>query len=310
MNYREDRDHAVGYERVTVAWAGTMTFDGVMEQAEFVGDCVVVAEPDNLTRDTLRGERIIVEVELDETENSSQEAASAFRRAIIIGEVEELGSGRTAQVESRRYRADPESDSGVALEFLAYLDGPTLIADAATNTLMSPANGRLLFEDRRGSDDTREGLATRGTTLFEWDGAARFDRASGQAVMTRNVRLRQKAPGDSPVTELECERLDASFALPAGEAGAGEDRAALRAQLTRARASGAVYAQQGSRELIADRLEYDTEAGVAQAWANEGNLVTIYDAARPIPLTGSVLRWDLLRDRIEWRDAGTTTAPR
>ncbi len=307
LTYHEDRDIDAGYQNVTVAWAGTMTFDGVMERAEFVGDCVVVAEPDALTRDTLRGERIIVEVDLDDNAGSSADATSAFRRAQVIGEVEETGAGRTAQVESRRYRADPGSDSGVALEFLAFLDGPTLIADAATDSLMAPAAGRLLFEDRRADGEARDGVSTRGTTLFEWEGAARFDRGSGEAVMTRAVRLRQKPPGEDRVTELECERLDAAFAIPSGES---SDRAALRAQLTRARASGAVYARQGGRELIADRLEFNAEAGVAQAWANEGNLVTIYDPSRPIPLTGSILRWDLLRDRIEWRDAGTVTAPR
>jgi len=307
LTYHEARDIDAGYQNVTVAWAGTMTFDGVMERAEFVGDCVVVAEPDALTRDTLRGERIIVEVDLDDSGGASADATSAFRRAQVIGEVEETGAGRTAQVESRRYRADPGSDSGVALEFLAFLDGPTLIADAATDSLMAPAAGRLLFEDRRADGETRDGVSTRGTTLFEWDGAARFDRGSGEAVMTRAVRLRQKPPGEDRVTELECERLDAAFAIPSGES---SDRAALRAQLTRARASGAVYARQGGRELIADRLEFNAEAGVAQAWANDGNLVTIYDPSRPIPLTGSILRWDLLRDRIEWRDAGTVTAPR
>jgi len=305
LTYREDRDIDAGYQNVTVAWAGTMTFDGVMERAEFAGDCVVIAEPDALTRDTLRGERIIVDVELDET--TSADRASAFRRAQVIGEVEETGAGRTAQVESRRYRSDPDSPSGVALEFLAFLDGPTLIADAATDSLMAPAAGRLLFEDRREGGDARDGVSTRGTTLFEWEGAARFDRGSGEAVMTRAVRLRQKPPGEERVTELECERLDAAFAIPSGES---SDRAALRAQLTRARASGAVYARQGGRELIADRLEFDAKGGVAQAWANEGNLVTIYDPSRPIPLTGSVLRWDLLRDRIEWKDAGAVTAPR
>lgn len=307
LTYRAEGDIDSGYRNVTVAWAGTMTFDGVMERAEFVGDCVVVAEPDELTRDTLRGERIIVDVELDQSAGSSADATSAFRRAQVIGEVEETGSGRTAQVESRRYRAAPESESGVALDFLAFLDGPTLIADAGTDSLMAPAAGRLLFEDRRADGDARDGVSTRGTTLFEWEGAARFDRGSGEAVMTRAVRLRQKPPGEERVTELECERLDAAFAIPNGD---GPDRAALRAQLTRARATGAVYARQGERELIADRLEFDAEGGVAQAWANEGNLVTIYDPSRPIPLTGSVLRWDLLRDRIEWRGAGTTTAPR
>ena len=312
LNYRESREEARGYQRVTVAWTGTMTFDGVMERAEFVGDCVVLAESDNLTRDTLRGERIIVEINLDDASGAASAGGdaefAAFRRAQIIGEVEELGTGRTAQIESRRYRLDPESDSGLALEFLAYLDGPTLIADAATDTLMAPEAGRLLFEDRREEGTVREGPSTRGTTLFEWQGAARFDRGRGEAVMTREVRLRQKPAGESRVTELECERLDAKFAIPAGAP--ESDRAALRAQLTMARASGAVYAQQGTRELIADRLEFDAEAGIAQAWANEGNLVTIYDTERPIPLTGSVLRWDLTRDRIEWRDAGTTTAPR
>ena len=320
LTHRERGEEAAGYRNVAVAWAGTMVFDGVMERAEFTGDVVVVGEPDELTRDTLRGERIVVDVALGD--ESSAGAAAAFRRAQVIGEVEERGEGRTAQVETRRFRLDPESESGRRLEFLAYLDGPTLIADAATDTLMAPASGRLLFEDRRGASDggeiDREGMSTRGTTLFEWEGAARFDRGRGEAVMSRVVRLRQKPLGEDRVTELECERLEAKFAIPRGdgeaEASGGEaslgSRAALGAQLTTARASGAVYARQGDRELIADHLEFDALAGVAQAWANEGNLVTIFDAARAIPLTGSVLRWDLERDRIEWRGAGTTSAPR
>ena len=303
-----------GYERVTAAWAGTMVYDGTLGEAEFTGDVVVVGEPDELTRDTLRGERVIVDVELDGSGGESAASDSAFRRARIIGEVEEMGEGRTAQVESRRYRRAPGTESGQALEFLAYLDGPTLIVDGATESLFAPSRGRLLFEDRRGGGgdggDVAGGVTTRGTTLFEWDGAARFERSSGEAVMSRGVRLRQKAPGSERVTELECERLEASFELPEGE---GEVRAGsvrAGAELTLARASGAVYAKQGARELIADRLEFDAQEGVAEAWANRGNVVTIYDGTRPIPLTGSVLRWDLKRDRIEWMDAGTTTAPR
>jgi lipopolysaccharide export system protein LptA len=297
------------YSSALVTWTDSMTYDGIAGIAEFTGACDATAQTDDLGRDGARAHRVIVAL-VREGANADADSGRIDRniqRVQLISAQQDGVGDAEAEFESRRYRADAQAPGGVRLESLVFLASSTIDADVAADTLTTPAPGRLLFEDRRNAntehaDADDSGISTRGTTLFEWAGGLTMNRSSGEAEMTRAVRLRHLPPGGDEAAELESERLSAKFALPNDQVGV--------ARLLSAEAAGAVYLRRGTRQLIADRLLYDAGAGVAEALAAPGNAVTIFDANQPTPLTGSMLRLDLVRDRIEWRDAGETSIPR
>jgi hypothetical protein len=200
----------------------------------------------------------------------------------------------------------------VRLEGLLYLESEHVEADVLTDTLRVPQQGKLLIENRSEKEQDLATPATatpfdgQGTTLFTWGGTMELRRSESRAIFRDSVQLRHLPPGSSAITELECELLDAAVDLPGSPGTVGLERTQLRS----ARASGAVYVRRGTKQLIADTLVYDATNGIAEATASLGNMVTMFDAAHPTPLTGSLLRWDVVRDRVEWRDAGETTVPR
>jgi len=310
LTRRQPREGGLGYEHFEVEWSGSMEFDDQEGRAEFHGDCVATADVSDLARDVVQAERILLDLRPGaaaalEGEDEA-EAERALRRAEAHG-----GPDAPARVESRRYRPDVDSETGLTLERLIFLEGPLIIAEAEERLVRVPAPGRLLLEDRRArddrdrdADDLRMDLS--GTTLFEWDGEFELSRFTGEGVMRERVRMRRRSPGAERITELECERLNTLFAIadsaPVSTAEPGPD-------LLWAEATGAVYAAHGGRQMIADRLFYDAALGVAEATAAEGNEVTLFDRERGVPLTGTLLRWDLSIDRIDWRGAGATAAP-
>ncbi len=331
FNYSQPRNAGIGYERVQVKCSRSMRYDDRTGLAEFVGDCIATTEPDDFARDVARGQRIALHFTPGafEQNNRAQQSADALENAetptdpldtdsqvkllnaVVYGWSNATADDGVAQVEARRYIADPTTESGLKLDRLAFLESAEIHLDAEANTLTTPGAGRLLFEDRRASrqnENNDNAIKTpRGTTLFEWDGAFFVNRAVGLARMTDRVRIRQRALESNTVTTLECAQLEAELAAnnlpndPGATTGAP--------QVKRLTASGAVYAAQGQRELIADRLIYNGISNTAEAFAAPGNMVTLFQPNIPAPLTGSSLRWRLTDDRIEWFDAGETTTP-
>lgn len=313
LNYARPSREGAGYERAQVEWVGSMRYDGVADEVEFLGDCVATAELDALSRDRAEAERILVSLTPDarptegEPAGAAAEAQGAVRRVLLYSAAAEGTGDAAVEVESRQYARDPGADTGLRLESVVYLESRMIDARVEENDLVVPHPGRLLVENRRAEgeasdEDAASVFDARGSTLFEWEGDLHLDRDAGTAVMTRQVRLRQLPPGGEEMTELECERLTAQMVLP--------DDDEQQAEVRSAEATGAVYVRRGTRQLIADRLFYDASSGVAEATAAIGNAVTLFDANDPTPLTGSLLRWDLVRDRLEWRDAGAATTPR
>jgi hypothetical protein len=312
LNYARPSRQGAGYERAQVEWSGSMRYDGALDEVEFSGTCVATAELDAFSRDRATAERILVTLTPDtqpapRAGGAVADAQGAIERVLLFGAAEEGTGDAPVQVESRQYVRDADADTGLRLESVVFLESRAIDARIADNDLIVPHPGRLLLENRREGEpapdeDAASVFDVRGSTLFEWEGDLVFDRDTGSAVMSRQVRLRQLPPGGEEMTELECERLTARMSLP--------DDPDQPAELRSAEASGAVYVRRATRQLIADRLLYDASTGVAEATAALGNAVTLFDANNPTPLTGSLLRWDLVRDRLEWRDAGAATTPR
>lgn len=301
---RADRTNSLGYEFLRLTWEDSFVYDDITGRAEALGQCVLTADLADLGRDTVTAASLTIETAPAEF-RAANPGASSIRRAVATG-----GSGGTnprdpARVESRRYAADPAAPGGLRLTQLVALDSTVIEYDAVGDRLRAPKPGRLVFEDRRGEIEDAElvpGVQTRGTTLVEWEGWLDLRRADGAVEFRRQVRVRHRPPAAPRVTDLECERLEIAFS-PAGADSAGGGGIGW------GQASGAVYVAQGRRQVIADRLLYDATLGFAELTASTGNLVTLFDADVPTPLLGEQLRWDLVRDRVEWRGARPASAP-
>lgn len=198
------------------------------------------------------------------------------------------------------------------LERLLYLEGPTIVADNTAGTLDVDRAGRMLIVDARRSEAGGEdGSRLRGSTLFEWAGSLRMLREAGTMDMRRGVRMTHRRLADGEVTDLESERLTAAVRRT-GEPGGNDtpEGAEPSGELVSATATGAVYVRSGTRELVADRLEYDARAGTAVASAASGGVVSMFDERTAAPVTAERLFWDMVRDRVEVRRPGPIVAPR
>jgi len=232
LNHSRLREGALGYERVQVEWNESMVYDDDAGRAEFIGSCVATAETTDLARDVAEAHRFVVDVTPGLTREvgagAGERAAAAIdsapapelQRVRAIGAALETVSDDRVEIESRRYVLDSESPTGLRLSRLFYIEGDELTADAQRNELEIPGPGRILIEHRPASSpgDAEPEVDLAGTTLFEWRGALRLDRAEGDAEMTNRVRLRHKPLGSQRVTDLECERLSASLATDGEEA--------------------------------------------------------------------------------------------
>lgn len=300
---RTDRANSLGYEFLRLTWQDSFVYDDIRGRAEAVGQCVLNADLADLGRDTVTAATLTIDTASSDV-RAANPGQSSIRRAVAAG-----GSGGTnprdpARVESRRYIADPAAPGGLRLLQLVALDSTVVEYDAIEDRLRAPRPGRLVLEDRRGevgAVESAPGVQTRGTTLVEWDGWLDLRRSDGSIEFRRQVRVRHRPPAAPRVTDLECERLEIAFS-PAGADSAGGG-------VGWGQASGAVYIAQGRRQVIADRLLYDATLGFAELTASAGNLVTLFDADVPTPLLGEQLRWDLVRDRVEWRGARPASAP-
>lgn len=306
----DERNEALGYDRMALSWEDSFTFDDLIGRAEAQGECEIVADAIEPGRDVLTASRVVIDTSPHNARDRGAEPS--LLRAVAYGGAGGDNPLDPARIESRRYIPDDSAEGGLRLSTLVALDGPIIEVDAVENRLRVPRPGRLVVEDRRGESDAASTpgapdefiLNARGTTLAEWEGWMEIDRDTGLAELRQQVRVRHRPPGAPRVTDLECERLEIAF-----DPGGRDETSASSSALLWAQASGAVYLAQGRRQVIADRLLYDGSLGFAEITAAPGNTVTLFDADSPTPLLGDLLRWDLLRDRLEWRGGRAVTTP-
>lgn len=292
--------HSDGEGRsIEAAWTGRMSFDDLAGRVECVGQTRAESVSPDGTRDVVEAARL--RIELDPASEQAGETEQRLRRAIAFGTPETL-----AIVESRRLsRGEPGEAARV--DEIFRLEGERIDLLAREDRLNVPSAGRLFILDRRpGSSDASGGSLVgeggrRGTTLFTWIGSMDYDRGPGEAVFDDGVRVAHK-PIDQPgITELMADRLVARF-TPSGGGMDGELRWA------EARTNAVLHAE-GRREIAAERLIYNAEAGVVEAVAGEGGLVSMQDLVRGATSTARAIRWDLASDRIEIINPGSVVTP-
>tara|TARA_R110000737_G_scaffold2923_6_gene8618 strand:+ start:82211 stop:85303 length:3093 start_codon:yes stop_codon:yes gene_type:complete len=297
---------------LNVKWTESMRFDDAIGSIECAGDVVALSTPDAYTTDTLKADRL--EIDLTPTGETDQVhspdavvqddqvtrellSARAYGRAVPGSE------SIPASVESRTYDPQqPERAIGVM-----YLEGPSIIADNQRQILRVPAPGMMVLMDRSNedgadtpADDSSSVMPSTsgpGLTRMTWLGSMELDRIGGHALVLNEVNIRHKSLATGRISQLGCDRIDATFSTPdndmvnAGQVGA--------IALQRADASGRVRFSDLERTLLSDYAVYDAAAGTLFAYADGNRLVTLRDSMEPTPVSARTLLWDLNKDLVE-----------
>ncbi len=321
--------------RITASWTKGMKFDNIAGTLECSGDSVVVAAAP-LETQTLRSERLklwLTPADQVETRSSLVNSAGTgpmiisdsrrLLRAEAIGASEDREGAPHATVEVRRYAPPAENAGERILDQLFYIEGPRILADDVKGTIVMPAPGRAIVRDQRAANTQSQlststglplatgGSGAKGTSKFTWAGSMEFARVAGTISMKKDVELIHLPLGTANVTRLVAQQMDATFNLPPDAKPAPPAPGTSRsAELVKAVATGAVYAESGQQRLIADTFAYNAQAGTAEAEAAAGNRVTLYDDRKGSQLVARKLFWDLVKDRVEIMQPAPVTTPR
>jgi hypothetical protein len=305
---------AGGHLRVT--WEESMRFDDALGSIECSGEVVAVSTPDAYTLDTLKADRLEIDLtpapgtgQITNPDVASQDKperelieARAFGRAVPGAD------SIPASVESRTYDpANPERAVGVM-----YLEGSQLIADNRSQILRVPTKGMLVLMDR--SEDEPGGqpadstsvmpnTSGPGLTRMTWLGSMNLDRASGNALVLEEVNIRHKSLTTGRVSQLGCDQLEAAFT------GSTSADPAAPITMQSAEASGRVRFTDLQSTLLSDHAIYDAAAETMFAYADDDRLVTYRDERSPTPTSAKTLLWDLRRDLVEIDAPSPVRAP-
>ena len=305
-----------GGSAATAVWTESMKFVDSAGTLDAAGGVEVKLINRDGRHDTFRGESLHATFVANETDRSEGEAAVPGGEAIeLSGErdlrtVLAIGTEEApASIESTRFepgRTDP-------IQALL-LSGKTIRADNEAGTLRVPGAGRLLLSDLREQlEDSESARLTRGAALFDWQGSLRLNRERGSIILRDAVRMvhrpvAKNAQGldlldqEGQVTELDCERLTAMLSdLEGGDASSPRLESVL--------CEGAVWARAGSRELLADRVEFDAELDSARAESTTGGWVTVFDSDQATPITAGSINWNTRTGRVEILQPRPIVAP-
>ena len=249
-------------------------------------------------------------------------------RAEAVGAIVNREGGKNAKIESYRYAQPAQVGVQGPREQVMYIEAPRIVYDDAAGNgqgvFSTPAAGFAIVRDERAAQASapangsaapgaQGGVtspplaqlgAARGTSRLAWQGSMNFNRSTGQLTMQKDVELAHLPPGASKATRMVASTVTATF-------GSGGQNSS---ELTRAEASGAVYAETGpagdQQKMVADHVIYDALGGRAEAWADDTNRVTFYQDKRPTPVVAKRMLWDLIKDRVEITEPAPIIAPR
>ncbi|MEM7755424.1 MAG: hypothetical protein AAF297_07285 [Planctomycetota bacterium] len=293
---------------IELAWSEGLAFDDpagdVQVTGSVTGSLRSINEDGVLAIDRLAADRVAVDLEPTDAGTQTDTAETGDRvRAVTVY----AGRGRSAdlaRVEARRYAPNTTDDSpadqavtpeatseeppGQLLRVLA-LDGREIQLIAATERVIVPGPGRLVSlqnPTNSPADDSPTTQAAR--VLVEWIGGMELDRQAGIADLFNRVAVVHHRPDTAVTSELESETLRLVF----------RERESAEGELVELDAAGAAWLRSGVREMLADRILYNADTGLARATAEAANRVTLFEGARGTPISAAQLEWDLFRDQI------------
>jgi lipopolysaccharide export system protein LptA len=286
--------------QVNARWSQSMLFEDTLGTVECKGDVRVISTPDALTRDTLKADRVTINMTPMPTNDPVANQQSPERQLISARASGRAQPGQApvpASIETRTYAADnPELAIGVL-----YLEGAQILADNEQQTLTVPGAGTLLILDRQGDEDQVEPESDRpldgsGLSRFTWESRMVLDRAAGEGTFTGSVAVDHKSLNSDARATLNTDSLVAYF-----ETGQSEDPASEASgtnTLRSAIAEGSVRFIYANSELLSDRAEYDAIADSLFASALDNSRVTLYRNDGSPPTAARTIFWDLANDQL------------
>ncbi len=282
---------------LTAAWSQSMTFDDYAGTLHCMGDVQAVHAPDPTRRDAVLGDEVTATFEPYREQDEGEDAPREDREVLTFIARSNGESQTQAAVESARFEVKPGAEPMLARALR--LTGPIVSLDQRAGVVDVQGPGSLLVSDQRQQlPPERQALA-----LFSWNESFVHNRNTGQATMIGNVKTHHRRRGDGSVTLIDCDRLDAVLLDP--QRGDLNADPTTEAQLRSARAQGNVSMKSGTREALADTVDYNAANASATLMGRPGGYVTIIDTARSgVPIRAGRIFWDLANDRIDIMDAG------
>ena len=294
---------------IDLAWQSSLAFDDrageVTVNGGITGRIESVDDEGVLAIDRVTGDRVTVELApIDPDDDRDADLADGstgdrVRTATVFANPR----NELARVEARRYAPPPpaaaDTDERGELLRVVALDGREIRLVADEQRVVVPGPGQLVsLQGADASADPDDAITAPSRVLVEWIGGMTLDRSLASADLFNRVAVVHYREDTDTTTELETERLNLTF----------RERENAQGELVALDAVGATWVRSGPRELLADRVLYNADTGLAQATATDGNAVTLFEGELGVPVRASELEWDLFRDRITiTRPTGVTT---
>lgn len=255
------------------AWGTGLSFDRESGVLELFGDSQVDQALSTGETRLARGEHLIVEL-VSAGEELTLEAASIFGRA-----------DAPATVEVRRTAPDADEPTE-----LLHIESAELMTMDGGSALVTSQPGRLVVLDRRTGGDADLDGWDRGHALFTWQQSLVVDRLRGEAHLRGDAQVIHRAMESGRTAELAGDVIDATFVELEGGA---------QPEVTMVVVTGTAYARVDQQEVLAARLEFDTQRQIIYAVGTDDEPVRTYDGTTGAVVSARTLTWNLQTDRIE-----------
>lgn len=248
----------------TATWSRGLTLSADRGEAVLEGDARIVAAAEDGTRNVAESQRIVATLA-----SSPSPATSAGGSRARLAPDDVLGPlrGRTVSAvslrENVRITSTQQGDDGAVLRRM-FLRTERLDYDLLSERLEAPQGGRMLFEDRRPEqgdaapeDDLLAAAGrSRGATAFQWERSLTYDRRSGLAELSGDVRVVHETLDEPAVPyALAAERIGATLESTPGAPGTIAPATRLRALS----ADGGVQFDAPSLQFLASQARYDVD---------------------------------------------------
>lgn len=316
-------------ETLVVEWEDSLQYDEFptrnLARVDVRGKVKAVSRPTPLEESTIKGEKIVMELDVIEspdgdraTESTAGEGESAVRTDDSLQRNRQLRSftahGAPATLESRVWTTAARTEPPK----VHYIEGKLVSFDSKSRDAEVIGQGSLLVQDltppRPGEPEPDFG--ERGSTMFEWIGGmtmkevvdGRYD-----LTMMNDVTMRHRGL-DGRTATLQAPRLEVTArqrdtaASPGGLDFGGEIQLVrFIARATEAEANRRVLLESLGNTINANSVDYNYETGLMQIRGTQRNPAMFSTERQITPTRASEILWDLRSGTIRFRDASTTT---